>query len=80
MGPLLEVAGLSKRYGAKAVVDDVSFSLERDECLAVIGPNGAGKTTLFNLLDGSIQPNSGAIALDGNDITTTAQYRRARRY
>jgi branched-chain amino acid transport system ATP-binding protein len=78
MGPILEVAGVSKRYGAKAVVDNVSFTLERGECLAVIGPNGAGKTTLFNLLDRSTQPDSGTIALDGNDITRTAQYQRAR--
>ena len=78
MRPILEVAGVSKRYGAKVVVDDVSFALERGECLAIIGPNGAGKTTLLNLLDGSTKPNSGTIALDGNDITATAQYRRAR--
>ena len=52
MNPVLEVAGLEKRYGAITVVDRVDFTLARGQCLGLIGPNGAGKSTLFNLLDG----------------------------
>ncbi len=79
MKPILAVEGLEKRYGVKTVVDQVSFAVETGECLGIIGPNGAGKTTLFNLLDGSVQPNAGKVALEGVDITGLPQYRRARR-
>lgn len=75
---MLDVSHASKRYGSKTVVDRVSFSIERGECLGVIGPNGAGKTTLFNILDGSASMDSGTIRLDGTDISRLAQYKRAR--
>ena len=78
MDPVLEVAGLEKRYGAITVVDRVDFTLARGQCLGLIGPNGAGKSTLFNLLDGSVAPNAGTVKLDGQDVTRLAQYRRAR--
>ena len=78
MNPVLEVAGLGKRYGAITVVDRVDFTLARGQCLGLIGPNGAGKSTLFNLLDGSVAPNAGTVRLDGRDVTRVAQYRRAR--
>jgi len=78
MKPVLAVENLEKRYGVKTVVDQVSFAVETGECLGIIGPNGAGKTTLFNLLDGSVQPNAGRVALEDVDITALPQYRRAR--
>ena len=79
MKPILAVEGLAKRYGVKQVVDQVSFVVTTGDCLGIIGPNGAGKTTLFNLLDGSVQPDAGKVALEGDDITGLSQYRRARR-
>jgi branched-chain amino acid transport system ATP-binding protein len=79
MKPVLAVEGLAKRYGVKQVVDQVSFVVAAGDCLGIIGPNGAGKTTLFNLLDGSVQPDAGKVALEGDDITALSQYRRARR-
>ncbi len=54
---MLEAEGLCKSYGAKTVVDKVSFSVVSGECLGIIGPNGAGKTTLFNALDGTVSVN-----------------------
>ena len=75
---MLDVSQASKRYGSKIVVDKVSFSIERGECLGVIGPNGAGKTTLFNILDGSASMDFGTIHLDGTDISRLAQHKRAR--
>jgi lipooligosaccharide transport system ATP-binding protein len=59
---LLEVRGLSKRYGAIAVVDDVSFSIAPGECLGVIGPNGAGKTTCIRMCLGLTPPDAGTVA------------------
>ncbi|WP_423066950.1 ABC transporter ATP-binding protein [Devosia sp. CN2-171] len=78
MGPVLNVNEVSKRYGAKLVVDKVSLAVATGECLGIIGPNGAGKTTLFNLLDGSAQADSGVVSVDGQDISRWPQYRRAR--
>lgn len=69
MSSILEARGLTKRFGGLVAVNNVSFSLEPGEILAVIGPNGAGKTTLLNLLSGVYRPDSGALFLDGEDVT-----------
>jgi len=66
---VLELEAVTKRFGALAAIDDVSFSVEPGERVALIGPNGAGKTTLFNLISGEIPPDSGAVRLDGRDVT-----------
>ena len=66
---MLEVQGLTKRFGGLAAVKDVSCSFERGRITAVIGPNGAGKTTFFNLCAGTYRPTEGRILLDGQDIT-----------
>ena len=65
---LLSVKGLSKAFGGVRAVDDVSFDVHPGELLALIGPNGAGKSTCFNMLNGQIRPDSGAVTLDGVDI------------
>jgi branched-chain amino acid transport system ATP-binding protein len=66
---VLEVTNLSRAFGGVKAVNDVSFSLEAGELLALIGPNGAGKSTCFNLLNGQLGPDTGTIRLDGRDIT-----------
>jgi branched-chain amino acid transport system ATP-binding protein len=66
---MLEVRGLTKRFGGLAAVKDVSASFERGRITAVIGPNGAGKTTFFNLCAGTYRPTEGQILLEGRDIT-----------
>lgn len=76
MSALLEVSGLTKRFGGLAVVDDVSFSLAQGGRLALIGPNGAGKTTVFNLLCGVYSVTAGSVRFDGVDITGLAARRR----
>jgi ABC-2 type transport system ATP-binding protein len=59
----LEARGLSKRFGDRVAVHDVSFSLGPGEVLAIIGPNGAGKTTLLSMLAGGLEPSDGELKL-----------------
>jgi len=69
---------LCKSYRGRAVVKSVSLSLARGEVVGLLGPNGAGKTTCFYMIAGLIRADSGAIVLDGEDITDQAMYQRAR--
>ncbi|MGB7319040.1 MAG: ABC transporter ATP-binding protein [Planktotalea sp.] len=69
MSAVLEVQGLSKAFGAIQAVDNVSFSLEKGELLALIGPNGAGKSTCFNMLMGQTKPSAGVVSLNGKRLT-----------
>ena len=74
---LLRVENLSKSFGGVHAVNNVSFSVEVGERLAVIGPNGAGKTTLFNLINGQLRPTAGRIYFCGQDITKMLTHQRA---
>jgi len=65
---LLTVNGLSKKFGARAVLRDVSFSVRRGEVLGLIGPNGAGKTTLFECLAGVLPSDGGALSTNGQRL------------
>ncbi len=69
MSALLEVRGLSKRFGGLLALSQVNFSLAEGEILGLIGPNGAGKTTLFNLLNGAFKPDQGSVVLAGENVT-----------
>jgi len=75
--PVLEVSGLTKRFGGITAVRDVSFTLHEGEILGLIGPNGAGKTTIFDLVSGHLPNDGGRIVLDGIDVTSWAADRRA---
>ncbi|MFB6230919.1 MAG: LPS export ABC transporter ATP-binding protein [Salinibacter sp.] len=70
---------LTKRYDKRAVVDDVSLSVEQGEIVGLLGPNGAGKTTTFHMIVGMTRPDEGAIYLEDDDITRLPMYKRARR-
>jgi|UniRef100_A0A8J4M5S7 lipopolysaccharide export system ATP-binding protein len=74
----LNATGIGKTYKKRPVVRNVSISVRRGEAVGLLGPNGAGKTTSFYMIVGLVQPDTGAIRLDGNDITTLPMYRRAR--
>jgi len=67
--PVLLIEHATKRFGALAAVNDVSFEVKPGEVLGLIGPNGAGKTTLLNLITGTAKPNSGRIVFLGDDVT-----------
>lgn len=74
----LYTEGLIKKYGKRTVVKKVDLELNQGEIVGLLGPNGAGKTTTFYMIVGLIQPNSGKIYLDNNDITELPVYKRAR--
>ncbi len=69
MASFFEVENLTKRFGGLTAVDNVSFSIERDEIVGLIGPNGSGKTTLVRCIMGIFSPTSGTIRFKGQDIT-----------
>jgi branched-chain amino acid transport system ATP-binding protein len=66
---LLELNGVTKRFGGLTAVNNVTFSVEQGEIFGLIGPNGAGKSTLLNCLAGASKPNAGTVLLDGHDTT-----------
>ncbi|MEY2474127.1 MAG: hypothetical protein QOK28_3456 [Actinomycetota bacterium] len=75
--PILEVAGLTVRFGGITAVDEVDFDLKQGEILGIIGPNGAGKTTVFDAISGFVQ-STGRVVLDGQEISGKTPEKRAR--
>jgi branched-chain amino acid transport system ATP-binding protein len=71
---VLEVSGLSKRFGGFTAVANVSFKVDQGEILGLIGPNGSGKSTIFNMLSGTLVPTAGAIRFEGRDIAGAAPH------
>ena len=76
---LLETKDLVKRYGGRAVVNNVSFTVNQGEIVGLLGRNGAGKTTSFRMTIGMIAPDNGTVIFDGVDVTHMPMYKRARR-
>ncbi len=74
--PLLELRGLTKRYGGILAVDQVTMSVEPGEVRAVIGPNGAGKTSLFHLITGVVKATEGDVLFDGQRVTAMPAFGR----
>jgi len=76
--PRLRVAGLSRRFGARTALEDVSFDVAPGELFGLLGPNGAGKTTAFRLLAGLLPAHAGTLALDGRPVSAADTAYRAR--
>ncbi|MBS29327.1 MAG: LPS export ABC transporter ATP-binding protein [Alphaproteobacteria bacterium] len=74
----LIVENIGKRFRKRPVIRDVSLHVQQGEAVGLLGPNGAGKTTCFYIITGLLTPDTGAISLDGHDITDLPMYRRAR--
>ncbi|MCW2928742.1 MAG: transporter related protein [Thermoleophilia bacterium] len=77
--PLLEVSGVSKRFGGLQAVNDVGFTVDEGSIVALIGPNGAGKSTLFHCVSGFIRPDDGSVRFAGRSVTHRTAHGRARR-
>ena len=65
---MIQVENLSKSFGSKRAVDDVSFSVERGEILGFLGPNGAGKSTTMRMITGYLPPTAGVVKVGGHDV------------
>jgi branched-chain amino acid transport system ATP-binding protein len=76
--PLLQAAGITKRFGALVVLQDVNLTLQPGEAVGVVGPNGAGKTTLMGVLAGAHPPSSGVVRFRGQDVSQMAAADRCR--
>ena len=76
--PLLDVQGLTMKFGSLVANKDVSFSVDRGQIVGLIGPNGSGKTTLFNCVSGLYKPAAGRVVFDGKDITSIPAYKIAK--
>ena len=79
MSALLELKGVTRRFGGLAAVSGVDLAVERGEVIGLIGPNGAGKTTLINVITGVHPATSGTVRFDGEDITALKPFQAARR-
>lgn len=75
----LSTKKITKKYGKRLVVDNLSISLNKGEVVGLLGPNGAGKTTTFYMLIGLVKPDSGEIFLSNNNINKLPIYKRARK-
>ena len=76
--PMLEVSGLTTRYGEISALRDAGLHVGSGEVVGLIGPNGAGKTTLLNTLAGLLEPSEGTVTFDGEDVTGAAPERLLR--
>jgi ABC-2 type transport system ATP-binding protein len=76
----LELAGVSSGYEGKHVLHDISFKAQESAIYVVLGPNGAGKTTLFRTIAGILEPYSGAVRFDGEDLTRSKEARKRINY
>lgn len=70
---MIEVKNVTKKYGNKIAVDNISFEVKDGEVVGFLGPNGAGKSTTMNMITGFIEPTDGTIMINGNDISKKAK-------
>ena len=78
MAKLLEIKGITKKFGGLVALNNLSFHIEKGEVFGLMGPNGSGKTTVFNLIMGDFPPDSGKILFGGEDITNLPTYQRVK--
>jgi branched-chain amino acid transport system ATP-binding protein len=76
--PLLQLEGISKRFGRVVVAEGVTFQLEEGASLGVVGPNGAGKTSLFSIISGDIKPDTGKVFFEGRSLNSLNPSARCR--
>jgi branched-chain amino acid transport system ATP-binding protein len=76
--PLLQLEGVSKRFGQVVVADGITFQLEEGASVGVVGPNGAGKTSMFGIISGDIKADAGQLRFDEHDLAPCRHAARCR--
>ena len=76
MSVLLTIEGVSMRFGAYQALDRIDLAIQQGEFVALLGPSGCGKTTLLKSIAGFLQPESGRILIDGQDVSRLPAHRR----
>ena len=76
--PLLELNGITKRFGRVTIAEDLSLSVSEGEALGIVGPNGAGKTSLFGVIGGDLRQDAGDVRLAGRSLTKLDSAARCR--
>lgn len=77
-GPLLELAGVHKHFGAHVVLNEVGFRVAPGEIVGLVGPNGSGKTTTINVISGLLRADAGRVRFQGHDVNRLPMFKRAR--
>lgn len=75
---ILELSGISRRFGGLSVIDDLDLRVDAGEIVGIIGPNGAGKTTLFNMIGGVLSPSDGKVVFRQKNVTRKRVWNRCR--
>ena len=76
----IEFENVSLSYGNRIILEDISFKIDKGQIFGMLGPNGVGKSTIFNLITGLINPKTGKIKINGEDITNYPVYLRAKKF
>lgn len=76
--PLLQLEGVSKKFGQVVVAKEITFQLEKGDAIGIVGPNGAGKTSLFGMISGDIRPDDGRISFNGQNLSHLNPAKRAK--
>ena len=79
INPMIEFENISLSYGDRLILDNINFKINQSEIFGMLGPNGVGKSTIFNLITGLINPNSGKIKIDGEEVNDYPIYLRAKK-
>ena len=80
INPMIEFENISLSYGDRLILDNINFKINQSEIFGMLGPNGVGKSTIFNLITGLINPNSGKIKIDGEEVNDYPIYLRAKKF
>ena len=76
----VEFSDISLAYGNRLILDNINFKINEGQIFGMLGPNGVGKSTIFNLITGLINPKSGKIKIEGNDVTQYPIYLRSKKF
>jgi lipopolysaccharide export system ATP-binding protein len=77
---VVEFDNISLSYGNRLILDGINFKINEGQIFGMLGPNGVGKSTIFNIITGLINPNSGKIKIQGNDVTQYPIYLRSKKF